>query len=108
MGGAAKLADNSKIVTNADVEKAKERQEWEKERDKVRRAERAARGNPHINIPVLMTNLSIAAVVVPLFLLVANYGLNPLTYQSLIKSLLESDSSGGGGGGGGRTAKRSN
>merc|ERR1712039_697468 len=61
-GGAAKLSEGSKVQTNADVEKEKEMKEWDKERDRLRRLERAARGNAHVNLPVLMTNLSIAAV----------------------------------------------
>merc|ERR1711920_320281 len=105
-GGAAKIAEGSKVQTNADVEKEKERKEWDKERDKMRKLERAARGNPHINLPVLMTNFCIAAVTVPLFLLVANYGLNPKTYQALVKSLLEGESAAGDGGG--RATKRTN
>mmetsp|Transcript_5779 Transcript_5779/g.17053 ORF Transcript_5779/g.17053 Transcript_5779/m.17053 type:complete len:410 (-) Transcript_5779:90-1319(-) len=106
--GAQKLHEGSGVKTKADEEKAKEKKEWAKERDRILKAERAARGSPHINPGVLLTNLSIALVVVPLFLLVANYGLNPRVYSALVKSLLEGgDSSAGGASGPGpRSAKR--
>mmetsp|Transcript_45513 Transcript_45513/g.131845 ORF Transcript_45513/g.131845 Transcript_45513/m.131845 type:complete len:420 (+) Transcript_45513:106-1365(+) len=105
-GGAAKLHEGTSVKTKADDEKEKEKKQWEKERNEIRKSERAARGSPHINFSVLLTNLSIAAVVVPLFLVVANYGLNPRVYAALLRTLTESGGGTTGGGPGQRSAKR--
>jgi len=94
-GGAAKLHEGTGVKTKADDEKEKQKKEWDKERDEILKAEKVARGSPHVNFSVFLTNLSIAAVVVPLFLLVANYGLNPRIYVALFKTLTESGGSGG-------------
>jgi len=93
--GAARLAKGGKVQTKADEEKAKEMAEWEQERVKQRKEERKSRSAPPMfNASVFMTNLSIAIVTVPLTILVATHGLNPLTYQDLIKSLLETPTGG--------------
>jgi len=104
--GAAKLDKAAGVVTKADEEKEKQRQEWQKENDKILKAERAARGSPHVNMGALMTNLSIAVVVVPLFLLVANYGLDPRVLAGLARSILESTEKSGSGGAPPRATKR--
>lgn len=89
---AAKLHDGTGVKTKADEEKQKQMEEWDKERVKLQKEERAAKGGTpfRINWSVLATNLSIAAVVVPIFLLVANYGLNPLNWAALGSALLKS------------------
>lgn len=103
-GGASKLQEGTQVKTKADQEKEKQKKEWDKERDQILKAERAARGSPHVNFGVFFTNLSIAAVVVPLFLAVANYGPDPRVYVALLKTLTES--SGGSGGHGPNPGKR--
>lgn len=87
--GAAKLSKGGKVQTKADDEKAKEQAEWEKDRQQRRKEERKSRTSvPFINPSVFFTNLCIAAVTVPVTLLVANHGLNPQTWMSFLRSLL--------------------
>lgn len=90
-GGASKLHQGSGVQTKADVEKAKEKAEWEKERKEHRAKDSAGsrKGQPQMNWNAFLTNLGIAAVTIPVFILVVNYGLNPKVYAHLIKSLLD-------------------
>ncbi|CAE7218653.1 ENDO2 [Symbiodinium pilosum] len=89
--GAARLATGSKVHTKADEEKAKEQAAWEQERLKRQREERRTRTSGSlINVGAFLTNLFVAIFTVPIFLLVANHGLNPQTYAGLIRSILES------------------
>lgn len=87
--GAARLATGSKVHTKADEEKAKEQAAWEQERLKRQKEERRTRTSGSlINVGAFMTNLFVAIITVPIFLLVANHGLNPQTYAGLIRSIL--------------------
>lgn len=106
--GAAKLHEGTGVKTQADAEKAKMEAEWEKERVAKRAEERAQRGMlPSFSMNVFATNLGIACVVVPLFLLFVQHGLNPKVHMELIKALLDgSGSNGASSGGGGRPGKR--
>lgn len=104
--GAAKLAQGSGVKTNADEEKRKQEEEWEKERQKAKKQERQARSFTRFNFGVLMTNLSIAAVVVPAFLLIVNYGMKPENYAALVKSIMEGGNSSNGSSAPSRSTKR--
>ncbi|CAE8687860.1 unnamed protein product, partial [Polarella glacialis] len=89
--GASKLGTAQGVKTDADSERAKEKAEWEKERVKRQKDEKSSRSSgPSFNPSVFFKNLSIAVVTVPLVILAANHGLNPYTYTSLIRTLLES------------------
>lgn len=103
--GAAKLHDGSGVKTKADQQKEREKAEWAKEREK-RQKTATTKISTGVDFSVLLTNLSIAAVVVPIFLLVANYGPNPASYAALIRSLLENNSNASNGGSGKGPAPR--
>jgi len=107
--GASKLGQGSGVNTKADQEKKAQEAEWEKERVARRAAERAARGFlPSMSASVFATNLGIACVVVPLFLLFVQHGLNPKVHMQVIKAILDGTGSApsGAGSGGGRQGKR--
>lgn len=87
--GATRLATGSKVQTKADEERKKEEAEWEKERVQRQKERRSRTSSSFINPSAFITNLIIAVFTVPIFLLVANHGLNPQTYAGLIRSLLE-------------------
>jgi len=107
-GGAQKLHKGTKVHTHADIKEAEELKKISGERDKILKAERLARGSAHFNPRNFFCNLCIAVVTLPVFLLVANYGLNPYEYKMLIKSLMApSENSGGDSSASGKTnAKR--
>lgn len=92
---ASKLHQGSGVKTKADLEKEKQKAEWAKEREKHKK-EHPHKRKPLIDANALIINLMIAAVVVPVFLLVANYGPNPNAYAELFRSFLENNSKTGG------------
>lgn len=107
---AKKLTASGGVVTNADEEKKRQEAEWSKERDKNLAKEvktsRASATTPFRVVPsIALTNFAIACAVVPIFLLIANYGLDPRSWAVLVKMLMEKDSdtaSGAANGSGGR------
>jgi len=110
--GAAKLNQGTGVKTGVDEERAKESAEIEKARaERMKKEKKTSRGSktiqPPWNFSNFLTNLGIAVVTVPTFLLVANYGMNPKTISALIMSLMEGGSKEGGGQGPpGKSAKR--
>jgi len=107
---AKKLSARGGVVTNADEEKKRQEAEWAKERDKnlakEKATSRASATTPFRVIPsIALTNFAIACAVVPVFLLIANHGLDPRSWAALVKMLMEKDSdaaSGAANGSGGR------
>lgn len=92
--GASRLHDGSGVKTSADQEREKEQVEWDKARAERRKTEKSSSSiRPRFNPDVLLKNLIIAAITVPLTLLVANHGLNPQNVANAVRSLLESPSS---------------
>jgi len=85
--GAASLHQGTAVKTKADAEAAKQKAEWAKEfKERAKLAKPSAGSSPPMNWSAFFTNLSIALIVVPTFILMANYGINPRTYQELMKS----------------------
>jgi len=109
-GGAGKLHEGTAVKTHADEAKERVMKEIAKEREEVMKADRSSRSSSSTYVPwnlnAFLTNLGIAIVVVPLFLVVANYGPDPRTWVETARALLEPDSGGGASGGGGRNVKR--
>jgi len=109
---AKKLSARGGVVTNADEEKKKQEAEWAKERDKnlakEKATSRASSTTPFRVVPsIALTNFAIACAVVPIFLLIANHGLDPRCWATLVKMLLEKDgdAAGAANGGGGPTKR---
>lgn len=105
---AAKLDTRSAVQTDADKEKAKEQAEWEKEREKMQKAEgsRPRSGGPWFNPYIIAKNMAIAAVTVPLFLLFVNHGMNPQVYYEILMQWLEPSAKPADAGAVGRGGKR--
>jgi len=84
--GAAKLADGSKVKTEADKKEEETKKEWAEAREERNRIE-AAMGTGSsgglINFYALRMNFMVACIVVPAFLAVVNFGVNPQTYVAL-------------------------
>eukprot|EP00811_Abedinium_folium_P034091 NODE_7001_length_1618_cov_4.388330.p1 GENE.NODE_7001_length_1618_cov_4.388330~~NODE_7001_length_1618_cov_4.388330.p1 ORF type:complete len:450 (+),score=113.26 NODE_7001_length_1618_cov_4.388330:129-1352(+) len=80
--GANKLDEGSTVTTKADEEETREFERLAKERRERSTALAPARWNTSN----FLTNLFIAALVVPAFFIVANWGTNPSTYANLVKS----------------------
>lgn len=84
------------VKTKADEASEKEKAEWAKAGEENRKKEaqrsRTSYSGPTFNPSVIMTNLAIAAVTVPMLVLVVNHGLDPRVYKL---KLLELFSSGG-------------
>eukprot|EP00928_Gymnodinium_smaydae_P086849 TRINITY_DN71265_c0_g1_i1.p1 TRINITY_DN71265_c0_g1~~TRINITY_DN71265_c0_g1_i1.p1 ORF type:complete len:437 (-),score=118.81 TRINITY_DN71265_c0_g1_i1:94-1344(-) len=103
---AARLREGAAVKTNADKNEEEQKKQWAKERDERLKNERRSAPSS-FQFGVFLTNLSIAAVVVPVFLLIMNGVINPVSW---IELLLESASSAGGGAssglGGRASAKR--
>jgi len=101
-----RLHEGTAVQTNADKEQEELKKQWAKERESERRLEAKRTSGASINFTVLMTNLSIAAVVVPLFLLVANHGMNVGKWVSLAKVMLDGSNGNGTLGSGGRSSAK--
>jgi Cu/Ag efflux protein CusF len=107
---AAKLKEGASVKTNADKQQEEEQKQWEKERAEQRKLEprRTESSGPRIHVGNALTNLGIAAMVVPIFLAVVNFGPNPASWKAIMLGLMDSADSVKSGGGGGRVAKRFN
>jgi len=105
---AAKLKTGSAVNTDADKDKAKEQLEWDKEREKMQKAEaaRPRSSGPWFNPHVLFKNMVIAAFTVPLFLAFVNHGMNPQVYYELAMGWLDTEPKATDAGAMGRAGKR--
>lgn len=91
---AKKLTEGTGVKTNADEEKEKQKAEWAKEFEANPIASQK-RSFSSFNMGILMTNMCIAAVVVPCFLVVVNHGMNPKVWMAMLTSLTEGGSDSG-------------
>jgi hypothetical protein len=94
--GAAKLSEGSQVKTKADEEKRLEDEQFEKERQERRKNAPASLPSKQVvaqqgsSFSNFITNLCIAVIVVPSFLMFAQHGLDPKALQSLLEKLTES------------------
>merc|ERR1719387_1976458 len=96
--GAKKLHEGSTVKTNADEEEKRQKEEWAKEAAERRKKEKQqSRGTSSVGMDggVFLTNLFIAAVTVPAFLVFVNYGFDPRSLRQALASLTEGGSGGG-------------
>merc|ERR1711879_475651 len=84
---ASKLHEGSKVKTKADQEMEEQKKEWAKEREKINANAPKASGASW-SPAIMMKNLGIASITVPVFLLIVNHGLNPLTWLKAIQYTL--------------------
>lgn len=98
--GASKLSEGSQVHTKQDDKKVEEEEAWEKELAERKKKEPAAyvgtkyRGSYSHGV----TNLMIAAVVVPMFIVVTNYGVDPTKYVNALSAWANAPKSSSGGG----------
>jgi len=102
---ASKLAEGSKVKTKADEEKAKEMKELSKERVAAAKATKSVHSGGFSG-SVFLTNLSIACVVVPLFLFIVNFGLSPKVCMEMLRNMMEESQAANSGPGVSRNTKR--
>lgn len=84
--GAAKLGDGTKVKTDADKKEEETKLEWAEAREERNRIEKAmggGSGGPLINMYALRMNFMVACFVVPAFLAVVEFGVNPATYLAM-------------------------
>lgn len=82
--GVKKLSDKTKLKTEDDFEKERELKQLEKERRNNPKIAKV----PMLNTGALMTNLLIAAVTVPVWLLIVTHGLDPQSWYQKILGIL--------------------
>jgi len=89
--GAKKLSNKAAVHTKADEEKEAEYRKIDEDRknNPAMAAHNTKLSPVRFNPSVLLTNLAIATVTVPLFLVIVNYGLNPQVWMSAVLAMLE-------------------